>query len=56
MWEGREGRRKAGPKAFNHSSKNRRLCCADVTDECFVSEEKKGMFKTLHNPELKAAL
>lgn len=41
VWEGREGMRKAGPKSFNHSSKNRRFCCADVMDECFVSEENR---------------
>lgn len=38
---GGEGGRKVGSKSFNHSSKNRQFCCADVTDECLVSRKKK---------------
>lgn len=38
---GGEGGRKVGSKSFNHSSKNRQFCCADVTDECLVSSKKK---------------
>lgn len=38
---GGEGGRKVGSKSFNHSSKNRQFCCADVTDECLVFEQQQ---------------
>lgn len=55
---GGEGGRKVGSKSFNHSSKNRQFCCADVTDECLVSrKKKKRMLETgQHNPDLQKVL
>lgn len=42
---GGEGGRKVGSKSFNHSSKNRQFCCADVTDECLVFEQQQQQKK-----------